>query len=67
MVGSVCYTLRWTTPTTSNPGYGAAGGGDRGGDGSITPVKSPTPPVVLGKAILFVEEAEDGYVALKRE
>jgi hypothetical protein len=37
------------------------------GDGCITLKKSPTPSVVLGKAVLFVEEADDGYVALKRE
>ncbi len=37
------------------------------GDGRITIKKTPTPSVVLGKAVLFVEEADDGYVALKRE
>ncbi len=37
------------------------------GEGRVTLKKSPTPSVVLGKAVLFVEEADDGYVALKRE
>lgn len=37
------------------------------GDGRVTLKKSPTPSVVLGKAVLFVEEADDGYIALKRE
>ncbi len=37
------------------------------GDGSVMLIKSPTPSVVLGKAVLFVEEADNGYVALKRE
>ncbi len=36
-------------------------------DGRVTLKKSPTPSVVLGKAVLFVEEADDGYIALKRE
>jgi len=37
------------------------------GDGRVTIKKSPTPSVVLGKAILFVEEADGGYIAIKRE
>ncbi len=36
-------------------------------DGTVRIKKTPTPSVVLGKAILFVEEADDGYIALKRE
>jgi hypothetical protein len=36
-------------------------------DGTVLLKKSPTPSVVQGKAVLFVEEADDGYVALKRE
>jgi len=41
--------------------------GEAGVVGRVTLKKSPTPSVVLGKAVLFVEEADDGYIALKRE
>jgi hypothetical protein len=36
-------------------------------DGTVQLKKSPTPSVVLGKAVLFVEEADGEYIALKRE
>jgi hypothetical protein len=35
-------------------------------DGMVAIRKSPTPSFVHGKAVLFVEEDADGYVALKR-